>query len=222
MEALNKVLSFEAVQMFNTEVIAKIGLADKARITKDDFLIEASEGFVQVVETLNESEFTHDWWIDAMAYIKEEIVKKFKISPNTAKDYLTDIVELLEIREPAIKKPASTKPDAIRKSEKKIEKEKLLEDYKHVSVENLTDTLVELAPKKDKESVLEFKKTSEIIKAKNDALIEETKKQEKTDKKTFKENYFKDLKSVYYDEYEFAQFLHANLENYRKAFQKSK
>jgi hypothetical protein len=222
MESNNMVLSFEVVQMFNTEVVANIGLANKARITKDEFLIKASEGFAEVVNSIDESEFTHDWWIDSMAYIKAQIVEKFNLSPNTAKDYLTDIVELLEIRNPAIKKPASTKNDAVRKSDKKIANEKLLDEYKDVSIESLTDTLVELAPKTDKNSVESFKKTSEIIKLKNDKILADTKKQDKENTSKFKELYRTDFKDILNNEYEFAQYLHARLAKYRKEFQNSK
>ena len=157
-----------------------------------------------------------------MDYIKTEIVNTFKISPNTAKDYLTEIVEILKLRNPAIIKPASKKADAIRKAEKKIQADAKLAEYEHIAVESLAPELVSLATKTDKESVARFKEISSVIKSKNDAQVKEIEKQEKDDRKAFKESYTKDFKDIYNNEYDFAQYLHANLAKYRADFAKSK
>jgi len=217
-----EVLSFENKQILNTEVIARLVEANKAHKTKDGFIFEASEGFAEFVESLNADEFTKEVWEGAMDYIKAEIVNTFKISPNTAKDYLTEIVEILKLRNPAILKPASKKADAVRKAEKKAENDSKLAEYAHVSVENLTDSLVELAPKTDKASIVKFKEISSIVKSKNDAILKASEQQEKDDKKAFKEEYRKDVKDILNNEYEFAQYLHANLARYRADFEKSK
>lgn len=217
-----EVLSFENKQILNTEVIARLVDANKAHKTKDGFIFDASEGFAEFVESLNADEFTKEVWEGAMDYIKAEIVNTFKISPNTAKDYLTEIVEILKLRNPAILKPASKKADAIRKAEKKAETDAKLAEFEHVSVENLTDTLVKLASKTDKDSIAKFKEISSVIKSKNDAQVKKIEKQEKDDRKAFKESYTKDFKDIFTNEYEFAQYLHANLAKYRADFEKSK
>jgi len=217
-----EVLSFENKQVLNTEVIARLVDANKAHKTKDGFIFDASEGFAEFVESLNADEFTKEVWEGAMDYIKTEIVNTFKISPNTAKDYLTEIVEILKLRNPAIIKPASKKADAIRKAEKKIQADAKLAEYEHIAVESLAPELVSLATKTDKESVARFKEISSVIKSKNDAQVKEIEKQEKDDRKAFKESYTKDFKDIFTNEYEFAQYLHANITKYRADFAKSK
>jgi len=213
-------LSNEVTAFINTEVMPSIEGMNNAVIKKDEFLFNASESVAELFE--NAEVFDIEFWNAVFLHIETQAISKFKIAESTAKNYSKDIVAFLKLRNPAILKPVSTNADAVRKQVNKTKDAELLNEFKDVDVKELSNLIVPLVDKSDKDSIDEFKKYTKVIKLKKDALDAEKKEQDKTAKATFKEKYFKDTKDIFNDEYEFAQYLHANLENYRKAFKKAK
>jgi hypothetical protein len=214
------VLPLDTQAFINTEVLPAIEGMNNAIIKKDEFLFNASELVAEIFE--NAEVFDVEFWNGVFAFIEAQAISKFKIAESTAKNYSKDIVAFLKLRNPAILKPSSTNVDAQRKAQKKTENDALLDEFKNTSVESLASEVAVLAPMTDKDSNAKFKKLSSVLKLKKDAITKEQNEQSKLDISKFKENYRKDFKDILNDEFEFAQYLHANLENYRKAYNKTK
>jgi hypothetical protein len=226
MSTLNKavkevfVLPLNTQAFINTEIMPEIEGMNNAVIKKDEFLFNASELVAEVFT--NAEVFDVAFWNAVFAFIEAQAISKFKIAESTAKNYSKDIVAFLKLRTPVIVKPASTEKDAVRKQNKKVETQKLLDDNSHLTNDDLANEIKSLIGKPDKSSTLRFKEVSSVVKLRNDDIANEKKEQERKDKADFKQKWTDDLKAVYNNEYEFAQYLHANLDNYRKAFLKSK
>ena len=211
------VLPLDAQSFINTEIMPELQSLNNAVIKKDEFLLSTSELVAELFTTAKqEKNFNVQFWNGSFAFIEARAVTLYKIADSTAKNYSKDIVAFLKVRNPAILKPASENKDAKRKANKKAIDAKIVKKYSKVAIETLENDAKELFLKKDEPSVKKFKEITSVIKTRNDTLTQEKKAQESKAQKDFKVKYFKDLKDIFNNEYELAQFIHANIEKSRK------
>ncbi len=211
------VLPLDAQSFINTEIMPELQSLNNAVIKKDEFLLSTSELVAELFTTAKqEKNFNVQFWNGSFAFIESRAITLYKIADSTAKNYSKDIVAFLKVRNPAILKPASENKDAKRKANKKAIDAKIVKKYSKVAIETLENDAKELFLKKDEPSVKKFKEITSVIKTRNDTLSQEKKAQESKAQKDFKEKYFKDLKDIFNNEYELAQFIHANIEKSRK------
>jgi hypothetical protein len=217
------VLPLEAQAFINLEIMPELQSLNNAVIKKDEFLLSTSELVAELFTTAKqEKNFNVQFWNGTFSFIEARAVTLYKIADSTAKNYSKDIVAFLKLRTPAILKPASENKDAKRKASKKAIDAKIVKKYSKVAIETLENDAKELFLKKDEPSVKKFKEITSVIKTRTDKIDAEKKEQDSKAKKSFKENYFKDFKSIFNDEYDFAQYLHAKIDAERKAFAKMK
>jgi hypothetical protein len=217
------VLPLEAQAFINLEIMPELQSLNNAVIKKDEFLLSTSELVAELFTTAKqEKNFNVEFWNGAFAFIEARAVTLYKIADSTAKNYSKDITAFLKVRNPAILKPASENKDAVRKAVKKSADVKIIKKYSKVATETLASDLKDLIVKTDDISTAKVKEITSVIKTRNDKIASEKKEQDSKAKKSFKENYFKDFKSIFNDEYDFAQYLHAKIDAERKAFAKMK
>lgn len=216
-------LSLETTAFINTEIMPELEGMNNAVIKKDEFLLSTSELVAELfIKAKQEKNFNVQFWNAVFSHIETQAVSKFKIAESTAKNYTKDIVAFLKIRKDAILKPASENKDAKRKASKKLADNKILKAYSKVATETLADNLKELIVKTDDISTQKVKDITSVIKARTDAETQAKQSQAKNDKAKFKENYFKDFKDIFNNEYELAQFIHAKIDSMRKELAKQK
>jgi len=217
------VLPLDAQSFINTEIMPELQGMNNAVIKKDEFLLSTSELVAELFTMAKQNNnFNVQFWNGSFAFIEARAVTLFQIADSTAKNYSKDITAFLKLRTPAILKPASENKDAKRKASKKAIDAKIVKKYSKVAIETLENDAKELFLKKDEPSVKKFKEITSVIKTRTDKIDAEKKEQDSKAKKSFKEKYFKDFKSIFNDEYELAQFIHANIEKSRKELAKQK
>ncbi len=217
------VLPLDAQSFINTEIMPELQSLNNAVIKKDEFLLSTSELVAELFTTAKqEKNFNVQFWNGSFAFIESRAITLYKIADSTAKNYSKDIVAFLKLRNPAILKPASENKDAKRKANKKAIDAKIVKKYSKVAIETLENDAKELIFAKDEPSVKKFKEITSVIKTRTDKIDAEKKEQDSKAKKSFKEKYFKDLKSIFNNEYDFALYLHARIDAERKAFTKMK
>jgi len=217
------VLPLEAQAFINLEIMPELQGMNNAVIKKDEYLLSSSELVAELfTKAKQEKNFNVQFWNGTFSFIEARSVTLFKIAESTAKNYSKDIVGFLKLRNPAILKPASENKDAKRKASKKSADVKIVKKYSKVATETLASDLKDLIVKTDDISTAKVKEITSVIKTRNDKIASEKKEQDSKAKKSFKENYFKDFKSIFNDEYELAQFIHAKIDSMRKEFNKTK
>lgn len=216
-------LSLETTAFINTEIMPELESLNDAVIKKDEFLLSTSELVAELfIKAKDEKQFNVKFWNAVFSHIETQAVSKFKIAESTAKNYTKDIVAFLKIRKEPILKPASENKDAQRKASKKKDDAKIIKKYSKVAIETLEKDAKELIFKDDKESTSKFKELTLAIKDRKESEKQVKDAQLKKDKDSFKENYFKDFKDIFNNEYELAQFIHAKIDSMRKEFAKTK
>ena len=211
------VLPLDAQSFINTEIMPELQGMNNAVIKKDEFLLSTSELVAELFTTAKQDKnFTVQFWNGTFSFIESRAVTLYKIADSTAKNYSKDIVAFLKLRNPAILKPASENKDAKRKASKKSADVKIIKKYSKVATETLADNLKDLIVKTDDISTAKVKEITSVIKTRNDTLAQASKAQASKAQKDFKVKYFKDLKDIFNNEYELAQFIHANIEKSRK------
>lgn len=217
------VLPLDAQAFINLEIMPELQSLNNAVIKKDEFLLSTSELVAELFTTAKQNNnFNVQFWNGSFAFIEARAVTLYKIADSTAKNYSKDIVAFLKLRTPAILKPASENKDAKRKAIKKSADVKIIKKYSKVATETLADNLKDLIVKTDDISTAKVKEITSVIKTRTDTLTQEKKAQDSKAQKDFKEKYFKDLKDIFNNEYELAQFIHANIEKSRKELAKMK
>ena len=216
-------LSLETTAFINTEIMPELEGMNNAVIKKDEFLLSTSELVAELfIKAKDEKQFNVQFWNAVFSHIETQAVSKFKIAESTAKNYTKDIVAFLKIRKEPILKPASENKDAKRKALKKKDDEKIIKKYSKVAVETLEKDAKDLIFKDDKESISKFKELTLAISDRKETEKQLKETQAKNDKAKFKENYFKDFKDIFENEYELAQFIHAKIDSIRKEHNKQK